>query len=220
MPKNLLSGITNLYLSLATKYVSLVLLTVFLLFTGKIYAQVGKGNDLVLVLNSGATIYSDDEHFNIQILNKKIILKNTDTQLEIDEKKHVLKLTGKYSQNKTKNEFAKQLKTTENKCSRKTHLHEEKEAQNSAQNRPNFAEFDFTESRSSSQLFSSHSNSKNFIIPHNDSKEVSELDVIANHHAAAKVLHDLHSQRCTYYNNKSLNFCYSKVFSVRPPPVY
>lgn len=68
----------------------------------------------------------------------------------------------------------------------------------------------------------SFSNSKNpvkhFLNERSHHHDQNEVTASERQYVVLRALDYLHSQQYFAYNNKSFNFCYSQVYSVRPPP--
>jgi hypothetical protein len=173
-----------------------------------------------IVLKDGANLYSADDNFNKQILSNKIIVKNSDVSYqENGGKEHFLKLITKQSQKEEKKDLKNQLKIVKNKSQKEALQQVKKEIEKFEKRVQVFVKHDFNGAPSRDQFFSSSSIAKNYVIPSQSTHGFSKFYISADAYVITQALDFLHSQKYTYYNNKSLDFCFSEVFSVRPPPV-
>lgn len=189
-----------------------------------VYAQKANSQQQItpttIVLKDGANLYSADDNFNKQILSNKIILKNYDVSYrENGGKGHLLKLIAKKSQKEEKKDLKNQLKIAENKRRKETLQQVKKEIEKFEKRVQFFVKHDFNGAPPPDQFFSSSSMAKNYVIPSQSTHDFSKFYISADNYVITQALDFLHSQKYTYYNNKSLDFCFSEVFSVRPPPV-
>jgi L-fucose mutarotase/ribose pyranase (RbsD/FucU family) len=204
----------------SSAFFRIIILIILLLFNIS-YAQqqepVIKDQAVTIVLGNGAKMYSSDESFNSQIVHKKIIIKNANLSLKKLNNAGVLTVS---SLSNVKNQnLAQQLKISEDQ-KRKEVLKKIKEkidtyeAKSKAFEKQNYQSYP-----SPSQFFSSYATSKNYITPNHNVHDFSKIYAEAKDYSVKRALDYLHTQQFTFYNNKSLDFCFSKVFSVRPPPI-
>lgn len=189
-----------------------------------VYAQKANSQQQItpttIVLKDGANLYSADDNFNKQILSNKIILKNSDVSYqENGGKERLLKLIAKQSQKEEKKDLKNQLKIAENKRQKEALQQVKKEIEKFEKRVKVFVQHDFNGAQPPDQFFSSSSIAKNYVIPSQNTHDFSKFYISADAYVITQALDFLHSQKYTYYNNKSLDFCFSEVFSVRPPPV-
>lgn len=227
MPETLLYNNTvakNLNFVKGLNYFQALLLILLFSLTNSVYAQEANPQQQItpttIVLKDGANLYSADDNFNKQILSNKIILKNSDVSYqENGGKEHLLKLIAKQSQKEEKKDLKNQLKIAENKRQKETLQQVKKEIEKFEKRVQVFVKHDFNRAPSPDQFFSSSSITKNYVIPSQSTHDFSKFYISADAYVITQALDFLHSQKYTYYNNKSLDFCFSEVFSVRPPPV-
>nr|WP_314498527.1 hypothetical protein [uncultured Chryseobacterium sp.] len=170
---------------------------------------------VTIFLDNGAEFYSLDNSFNQQIIQKKIVLKNAvvssknrdNAEILITsvnkcpEKQNLSHQISNFKEQKRR-ELLKQIKE-------KINIHE-------ARSR-SFAKLNYKNYPSSSRLYSLFFTSRIYITTaHNKfiSRRSCNKDYSIN-----CALDDLHNQQYTFYNNKSLDFCFSEFFFVRPPPI-
>lgn len=213
----------NLNFIKGLNYFPALLLILLFSLINNVYAQEANSQQQIapttIVLKDGANLYSADGNFNKQILSNKIILKNSDVSYQENEGKgHLLKLIARQSQKEEKKDLKNQLKTAENKRQKEALRQVKKEIEKFEKRVQVFVKHDFN-GTSPDQFFSSTSISKNYVAPGHSNHDFSKFYISADAYVITQALDFLHSQKHIYYNNKSLDFCFSEVFSVRPPPV-
>lgn len=204
-------------------YFPALLLILLFSLSNNVYSQEVNSQQQItpttIVLKDGANLYSADDNFNKQILSNKIILKNSDVSYqENGGKEHLLKLITKQSQKEEKN-LKNQLKIVKDKSQKEALKQVKKEIEKFEKRVQVFVKHDFNGAPSPDQFFSSSSIAKNYVIPSQSTHGFSKFYISADAYVITQALDFLHSQKYTYYNNKYLDFCFSEVFSVRPPPV-
>lgn len=227
MQKTLLYNNTvvkNLNFIKGLNYFPALLLILLFSLSSNVYAQEANSQQQItpttIVLKDGANLYSADDNFNKQILSNKIILKNSDVSYrENGGKEHFLKLISKQSQKEEKRDLKNQLKIAENKRQKESLQQVKKEIEKFEKRVQVFAKLDFNGAPSPDQFFSSNTIAKNYVSPSQHHHDFSKFYISADSYVITRALDFLHSQKHIYYNNKSLDFCFSEVFSVRPPPV-
>ncbi|MCY0978854.1 hypothetical protein PGH12_09745 [Chryseobacterium wangxinyae] len=172
-----------------------------------------------IVLEKGAQIYSSDEFFNNQIAEKKVILKNAAVTIKANLKNEKI-LSASFPNHSNDQDLAIQAKAAEEKKSKDEIKQIKKEIdQYETQSKSNGLE-DYEGTPSPSQFFSSHSASKNYIAPSQNVQVFSKISAAPKNYCIKRALDYLHTQQFEFYNNKSLDFCFSEIFSVRPPPIF
>lgn len=170
-----------------------------------------------IVLKEGAKLFSADETFNEQVLTKQVVLKNSEISFEKNKnREQSLIAVAKKTVGK---DLESQLKIAELSRKKESFKKIKKEINRYEQNREAFQGFDFKGFPSQNQFFSSNTASKDCVSPTHNGHDTSKLYAYFEVEIITRALDYLHSQKYTYYNNKSLDFCFSEVFSVRPPPV-
>lgn len=174
----------------------------------------------IIILKDGAKLYSADDSFNRQVLEDHIVVKNSDISYRNKSSEdRLLQLTAKRLQNEEKKNLEDQVKLAE-KARQKDALQKVKNEIDKFRERSQvFAKIDFTSVPSSYQFLSTSAIAKVYVAPGQNNNDFSKLYASADSFLVRQALDYLHSQKYTYYNNKSLSFCFSEVFSVRPPPV-
>lgn len=212
----------NLNFSQSLKFFFICILNVLFFFTANLQAQQTDPSQQIpsptIVLKDGAKLFSTDQNFNNQILTHKIVLKNSELSVE-DHKnsEQSLRATAKKPLQK---DLKSQQKAAEVNKQKETLKKVKKEIDQFNENKEAFQQIDFKVFPSSSQFFSSNTVSKDYVSPTQSNHDLSKLYVLSDAHSITRALDYLHSKKYTYYNNKSLDFCFSEVFSVRPPPVF
>lgn len=172
-----------------------------------------------IVLKSGAKIFSTDENFNKQVLNEKNILKNSDLSYqENGDKESLLNVTSKPLKEEKK-DLKNQLKTVEEKKERETLKKLKKEIDQHKERSKSFLQKKLNSIPSSEEFIASTHINQEYVAPSYRNHDFSNICFTENTVYLQTALDFLHSQKYTYYNNKSINHCFSEVFSVRPPPV-
>lgn len=177
----------------------------------------GKRLKASIFLAKGAYIYSAEENFNKQILNNSIRLKDADFSYNGGK---IGKILIKSTANTTNKEepFTDQLQIAIKKKEGEDLITIDERIQISETQKKLIHSQQFNQHPSSGQFLTIYQGVKDYIAPgcHYD-----ELSKIANENPNLLItlaLDHLHSQKYFQYNNKSLNFCFSLVFCVRPPP--
>ncbi|MBW7675848.1 hypothetical protein [Chryseobacterium chendengshani] len=211
------------YLKYAYNFNILRILLILLFFQSFAYAQDSpaqvKKQPASIVVSKGSYIYSTDENFNKQILNNKIVLKNADVSYNSGRQDEIL-ITSLPDNSKPKKQFKDQLQT-EVKKKKKEALNtiNKKIKEFEKRKKEFFHSQQFTQDASSGQFLAIHQGVKDYITPTYHHNNLSKIVNGYNNFLISSALDYLHSQKYFQYNNKSLDFCFSQVFSVRPPPV-
>lgn len=202
--------------------VLLVLLSVFP-FTNTIFAQHAYQQQNftppTLVLKEGASLYSTEDHFNNQILSNKIILIRSEVSYQkLVGNQHMLGLMAKKART-GKKKFHKQKSGLANTrrhelASKELRIEIEKFKKRSQ----SLSACVFKNVPSTDHFFSSGTNSKNYAAPGQRNHDLSKFSRLYDANEINQPLDFLHFQKFRYYNNKSLDFCFSDTFFTRPPP--
>jgi len=206
----------NLSQGLKTSVLSLFLLFFFCNgFKGQISSQ--KSDASSLTLTAGAAIYSEDIKFNRQIISKQIDVNNAEISLSTDaDKNSVIKAIGK---RRLGNGIT--VKNSTKRRSKRNNFSSIKKIVGKINDRTvvnDVFESDFINTLPvSNQSLRSSNHSQDFVHFHGSYK-LSVIDDLDNISSIKLCMADLYDQKYFYYNNKSLNFCFSEIFSVRPPP--
>jgi len=169
-------------------------------------------------IGAGAIIYSSDEEFNKQVLSKKILSGNIEIrQQEKSDPKKVLMITGKVSPGQN-NKHSQKL--SENKLQKGVREKREKEISKSLQKIKQFSVPNHFSTPVSDQFSSYSAGSKNYINPGQSNNPFSNAYILNNAYQIKRALDYLHANQYLNYNNKSIDFCFTEIFSVRPPPYF
>lgn len=166
-------------------------------------------------MSDGVAIYSSDDSFNNQISQNKIILKNADVSFAVFKNSKILVV----STSANHRNLAKQAKDFGGKKRKKVQKDIQITIDEYKTRSKIFIKNDFNHLPSPTQFISRHSSTKDYIIPNDNGSGFSKINVNNKDYSVKIALNYLHTQRITYYNSKSLDYCFSVVFSVRPPPV-
>ncbi len=171
-----------------------------------------------IVMAKGAIIYSTEENFNKQILNKDIRLKGGDFLFNVSKKDQILiKSTASASSKKTplkdqlQNAVKKKKKDEQDTVDKKIRAFEKQKEL--------FHSHQFYHHPSSGQFLTVYQVAKDYIVPNNHHDNFSKTVHRYHNFLITSSLNYLHSYKYFHYNNKSLDYCYSQVYSVRPPPI-
>jgi len=191
-----------------------------LIFFNSLYSQDKKVTDdkvRVVFVTQGAKVYSADQSFNNQIDQGEIIVKNGDLSFEEDDDSHRVLIVS--TPNSKIPSFSRQVKSSEEKKKKKLLKEIKNEIDHYEAQKESFEKKDYHNFPSPFQFLSSHSTSQNCIAPSNTPHDFSKIYTDPKKCFLNQDLDNLHTPKYTFYNNKSLDFCFSDVFSIRPPPV-
>lgn len=164
----------------------------------------------------GAQIYSTDATFNKQILKKEIKISGS------------LVSYNRYDQRLSVSNQKKKISTAKNFASQVTELAKKKKEKLSERTKYELAQYENRKKEfdnkkinpfSPDHFFSSESSLRNYAVPQIQNHENSKANFAQYFYAVKSALDHLHSHRYVLYNSRSIDFCFSKVFSVRPPPI-
>jgi hypothetical protein len=204
------------------RFFRILLLTLILLCTTYSYAQKSetpnKAEQATIVLKDGAKIYSTDEAFNKQISSNAIVLKNAEIASQTNNSAKVLQATSAKQETVTK-DFKQEVKNATEKKQKEELKKVKKVLEKHDERKGAFRKFNFSDFPSPSSFLSSNSSAKNYVAPSHNGNDFSKIHTSYKDYSIKRALNYLHAAKYTYYNNKSLDHCFSEVFSVRPPPV-
>ncbi|CAI8718355.1 hypothetical protein [Chryseobacterium sp. IT-36CA2] len=190
------------------------------IFFNSLYAQDKKATDdkvEIVFVAQGTKIYSADQSFNNQIDQGKVIVENGDLSFEENDDSHRVLIVS--TPNSKIPSFSRQVKSSEEKKKKELLKKIKNEIDHYEAQKESFEKKDYHSFPSPFQFFSSHSTSQNCIAPCNTSHDFSKIYTDPKKYSIHHDLDNLHTQKYSFYNNKSLDFCFSDVFSIRPPPV-
>lgn len=214
-------------LSLSLNLFCIFATLIFSFFSSFVPAQEGTGKEVppaTIVLKQGATIFSKDDSFNKQINSEKITVKNAEISTAGMQEDGTV-LTAK--SNKTqevqtpKKDFKSEFKKAEEnkkkealkKVEKEIAEHDDKAKRNSF----NIKKLWFP---TSEQFIASEHINRDYVAPSYHQHHFSKILVSLNQYVIKSALDFLHQQKYIYYNSRSLDYCFTHVFSVRPPPVW
>lgn len=188
------------------------LFVVFLHFNLFLNAQEVLGNNHGITLYGDAKIYSSDEEFNKKVVSKYIYeeYNSNDTK--------VLVFNAGSARAKEKYDLKENVKAAKDKKD-KLALKEIKKKIDDFEKRKKSFSFHHVKNYPSSEDFFSLSHLIKDSVTASNYSHHSKIDSIVDNYAVKIALDFLYDRNFHYYNNKSLDFCFSQVFSVRPPPV-
>lgn len=195
-----------------------IVILIILFSSNFFYTQEKKSSidqSVTIVLAKGAVFYSSDESFNKQILQKKIIIENGNLSVGKSAKSKILVVSSRHPKTHS---LAQELKASQEKKLREAIKQIKGKIDDYKAKSKSFENENFHDFPSTSQFFSAHTSFKNYISPTHNGNDFSKIYAESKEYTVKRALNYLHSKQFTYYNNKSLTFCFSEVFSVRPPP--
>lgn len=173
--------------------------------------------NVTIFLTDGASIYSSDEAFNNSVNINKGLLDNAEIAQQDNDTRKALYISSR--KEVIKEDFNHELKNAVNAKQTDEFKKVKQEIENHNERKKSFPQIAFNDLPSTSQFFSGNSVSKNYIAPNYNGNDSFKLYVCNRDYFIKRALNYLHATQFTYYNNKSLDYCFSQVFSVRPPPV-
>ncbi|RZJ50481.1 MAG: hypothetical protein EOO44_16310 [Flavobacterium sp.] len=200
----------------------IVFLSLLFFFSSYSYAQKSdnpnKIEQVTVVLKDGAKLFSADEAFNSQVNSNLVILKNAEIIQQNNNSATILQATSK--EKVSKKDLTKDLNAAVEKKQKEEIEKVEKEINQYKERQKTFRTEDFKGFPSSDEFLASTNTNKDSTVPSYNRYEFSNLFINANSYVSKHSLSYLHTEKFTFYNNKSLDFCFSMVFSTRPPPSY
>lgn len=213
----------NLSLNRSCIYITFI----FSFFFSFVSAQEGIGKEIpqaTIVLKQGATIFSKDDSFNNQINSKKITVKNAEisTVGMLDDGTVLTAKSNKTQEVQTpKKDFKSELKKAEENKKKEALKKVEKEiAEHDDEAKRNSFNAKKVWFPASQQFTASEHVNRDYVAPSYHQHHFSKLAVSLNQYVVKSALDFLHQQKYIYYNSRSLDYCFTHIFSVRPPPVF
>ena len=208
------------FLDSGLKFFCILILGFVFFFNNVANAQEGIGTNQspVFVVKGGAEIYSTDKDFNQQINNQKIILQDVNITFKKPNDGEVLLIASSKKIERESKDFKSQV-AKENKKKDLEVLKQIKSKITDYESRKESFHLKNVKVFPSSEEFiaSSHVN-RDYVSPSQNQHDFSKIHSVQYQYVIKSALDFLHQQKYTFYNNKSLDFCFSQVFSVRPPP--
>jgi len=197
-----------------------MLFSLFIFFGSKVGAQVGletsKSGDVQIFLGGNATLHSSDEIFNAQIASQKIKIKN--------DRKSLLSIrtVGSkiiISNSKKSENFSEQIRIAKRKKTAEIKIFTDKKIK-AALAKVKYDYRDIIQTHSSEHfVFYGGAQKLTFINPsptQDFQKGISERQYLI----LIRSFNFLQEKKIFNYNSQSKKFGFSKVLSVRPPPVF
>ncbi|MDQ1097697.1 MULTISPECIES: hypothetical protein [Chryseobacterium] len=185
---------------------------ILLLFFGPLYSQEGVGTTPVISLHEDAKIYSADPNLNRQLISQG----NVDYKLNAGKKGVVF--------NAKNTSFRKKVKKLQSKIYVRNKDQEslqkiKQQVSNFEKRKKSFDLYGIHSFPSPHEFLSSSYFNRDYTVPTRDSNDFSKI-IFQDYNNLARIPLDyLYPREYHYYNNNPLDFCYSSVYSVRPPPV-
>lgn len=175
-------------------------------------------NSDTLFVSSGVRIYSADKTFNKQIAQKKIIISDKSTLIHDPTDKNILVITSKNEANKKGADFVNQIKLAKLEKQQKLLKKVHKYLANFEKSQEKSIKYTLTDLNSTRYFFKNTSSTKVYLHQRTNQYEIGKKHEV-DHYYLNLALEYLHTEKYFYYKNKPLDFCFSEVHSVRPPPV-
>lgn len=201
---------SNINLSLLQRFTSFVLV---IIFSTTVFAEQHLQSDSTqskMILKVGAEIYSSDETFNQKLLSDKVELR--DIKISYINGKKAITLNNKHSV--TSDKVIRMVKVEDTVSSRNlkkiiTHQTPRPEVQRNEilRNKPFTNRYFFT-SCTGRDWF--NINTSNF--------KISKAAFLQKEFLTKCALNNLHCRLFVFYSSRALKNCFSRVYSVRPPP--
>lgn len=169
---------------------------------------------VILVIQSGAVLYSADSKFNQQIIENQIkISENTVDKLSFSKGLIVLSAKNiKLSNLNNHRRYSKVEKKTQKTklLNPQITVHKKREV--------DFLKFFIKQHPSSNHFSSNQKSNTDYITQRTYHEDYFNVDVVISYFSTNLALNLLDKLKIVYYNNKSINFCHSQIFYTRPPP--
>lgn len=197
----------------------------FSLFSSSLYAQEDNGTqkeaEPPLVTIQGATIYSADASFNQQLLSDKVVVKEGEAKIVMAGRggKKVLIVKASVEKEVSPKDMLAQLKKAKAEKEQKILDAVKKEIAHFENEKKEFQFEDYDFLPVSEQFLAVGHSVADYVLPSTHSHDFSNAEQTPSQDLKKKSLDYLHSKKYISYNSRSLDFCFSEVFSVRPPPV-
>lgn len=202
-----------------SRVLSLILCALLFSFSNLFFAQNVKYERVTISVIGGAQIYSQDKALNKQIAQKRVHINGAIIAYHSDDFTEKLVITNQKLKKETQKSFAVEVRES---VKRKKEKLSEKTRQQLAQyekRKEDFANEKIGDPFLPDHFFNSQMTSKNYGVPRVENYHNSKIELSMYSYIVKSALDHLHSQYYTFYNNRSFDQCFSKVFSVRPPPV-
>ena len=164
-------------------------------------------------------MYSEDVGLNGQIAQKLVNINGSIVYYNSDDLAEKLVITDKRLKRETEKSFATDVRESVKKKKEKLSEKTRQELAQYEKRKENLANEKIGDPFSCGHFFSSQITSKSYGVPRVENHNHSKLELSIYSYIVKSALDHLHSQYYTFYNNRSFDQCFSKVFSVRPPPV-
>lgn len=193
------------------------LVILFCLLSQIVFAQVGIGNDSLkatIFVESGAEIFSTDETFNQQILNKEVVVESS--LISYKKNKKVLKL--RFAQSITEIVTPKNREECSQKKNDRSIKRITKKVKSNVVRDDEFKKYRFENNRSTNSSFLNGRLGRDYYILNISGFKASKIAILKTDFSVKRNLNHLHSQLPFFYSNEILNNSFLPVYSVRPPP--
>lgn len=198
------------------------ILGVLFFFSNFISAQDGFGNnqEVVIIVKGGAKIFSADENLNHQIINNINVTRNVKVDFKQNGAEEFMLLAYEKEENQQNDTFKNQLTTVEKKKQKEALKEIKSKIEDYESRKENFDDKKLKVFPSSEKFITSSRINQDYLVPNYSQHDFSDINIDQNQYVVKSALGLLHKQKYISYNTKSFNFSFSKIFSVRPPPVF
>lgn len=196
-----------------------MILTVFSFNNLSAQEEIGNNSKPVIIIQGGIEIYSNDADFNKQIRTNKVVIQDADQTLISQGKDNSLIIVSSGKKHKNSDFSPKNQIVFKDKKKNDEAQKELKKEITKYESRKKALIFKKLKVFPSSEKFAvvSH-HQRDYIVPSTKNHDFSNIHTQTDQYIIKFVLDFFDAKKYISYNNKSLDFCFSKVFSVRPPP--
>ena len=185
---------------------------ILFLFFNVLHSQEGVGTAPTISVNSDAKIYSADSDFTRQFISQE----NADYEIISSGKAHVFKSKSNPSVKKIAKRKPKASVQTDQAGQRRI----KKDISDFEHQKKPFDFYNIHGAPFSRELPYSSNFNRSYIVPSTTSNEFSKACIYQYNYLIRLILERHYVWNYHYFNNRSLDFCFSEIFSVRPPPLF
>lgn len=197
--------------------ISSFFVVLFCLFSQIFFAQVGIGPDslkVIISVESGAEIFSIDETFNQQILNKEVVVESS--SISYKKCNNTLKL--RPAQSITIIDNPRKKASCLQKNNKNSFKNIAKNGKSNVVRDDEFKKYRFENNRSTNSSFLNGRLGRDYYILNISGFKASKIAILKTDFSVKRSLNHLHSQLPFFYSNEILKNSFLLVYSVRPPP--
>lgn len=197
--------------------------TLFLFTSSFLLGQKKQDNTaepVVITLSGGAEIFSINQEFNNQVAKKDIVIKNAEVSYQKNPKHEIVLLANAKSSLVEQKDFSQQVKLAKEQ-KQKEELKEVQKKIKSHKLRENSFLVAHLRSVPSTEFFNvSSCSARDCIVVSHTTYDFSKFHSVIQATDLSLNLADVtNSKKYIALNSKSFDYCFSEIFSVRPPPM-